>query len=120
VLVPLAGAVVVAALGLAGWSLVAALRGVRPSRGQLVGSALVEALLVVQALLGVVLMLTADREVEPVTFLGYHLTAVLLLPVGVAWGIADRSRWGNGVLAVTAATEAVLVLRLLQIWGERA
>lgn len=119
-LVPLAGVVIVAALGLAGWSLVAALRGVRPSRGQLVGSVVVEALLVGQAMLAVVLMLAADRDVDRVTFLGYHLTAVLLLPVGVAWGIADRSRWGNGVLALAAATEAVLVLRLLQIWAERA
>lgn len=119
-LAPLAGLVIVAALGLAGWSLVAALRGVRPSRGQLIGSAVLEGLLVVQALVGMVLMVTAERDVDAVTFVGYHLTAVLLLPVGVVWGIADRSRWGNGVLALAAATEAVLVLRLLQIWAERA
>lgn len=119
-LVPLAALVVVSALVLAGWSLVATARGVRPSTGQLIGSAAIEVLLVVQALVGIVLMVTDDRDVERVTFVGYHLTAVLLLPLGVGWGIADRSRWGNGVLAIAAATEAVLVLRLLQIWGERA
>jgi hypothetical protein len=42
---------------------------------------------------------------------------VTLLPVGVGWGIADRSRWGNGVFAIAAATEAVLVMRLVQIWN---
>lgn len=119
-LVALAAVVIVAALLLAGWSLVAAARGVRPSTGQLVGSAVLEALLLAQAALGVVLMLTDDRDVDRITFVGYHLTALVLLPVGVAWGIADRSRWGNGVLAIASATEAVLVLRLLQIWGERA
>lgn len=119
-LVPLAGLAVALAAGLALWSLVAAVRGVRPSKGQLVGSAVVEGVLLVQALVGLVLMLTDDRDVDRVTFVGYHLTALAVLPAGVVWGIADRSRWGNGVLAVAAATEAVLVLRLLQIWAERA
>ena len=117
---PLAVVVVAAALGLAGWSVVAAVRGVRPSTGQLVASAVVEVLLLVQTVVGVVLAAVDDRAVDGVTFFGYHLTALVVLPLGVGWGIADRSRWGNGVLAVAAATEAVLVLRLLQIWAERA
>ena len=119
-LVPLAGLAIALAAGLAVWSLVAAVRGVRPSRGQLVCSVVVEGVLLVQALLGVALMLADDRDVDRVTFLGYHLTALTVLPAGVLWGIADRSRWGNGVLAVAAGTEAVLVLRLLQIWADRA
>lgn len=118
-LTPVASIVVAASLGLAGWSLVAAARGVRPSKGLLVAAAALEVTLLLQLVLALVLMAVDDRQVDAVTFVGYHLTAVTLLPAGVAWGIADRSRWGNGVLAMAAATEAVLVLRLLQIWSER-
>jgi hypothetical protein len=99
------------------WCLVAAGRGVRPSLHQLIGAAVLEALLVAQAVIGVVLLLRSGEGVDTITFLGYHLTAVTLLPVGVGWGIADRSRWGNGVFAIAAATEAVLVMRLVQIWN---
>ncbi len=119
-LTPLAYAVIAAALGVAGWSIVAAARGVRPSKGQLVAAAVLEGALLLQFALGLVLMATDERQVEPITFVGYHLTAITVLPVGVAWGIADRSRWGNGVFAIAAATEAVLMLRLLQIWADRA
>lgn len=118
-LTPFAYAVIVGTLGVAGWSVVAAVRGVRPSKGQLVAAAVLEGALLLQFVLGLVLMATDERQVDAVTFVGYHLTALTVLPVGVAWGIADRSRWGNGVFAIATATEAVLVLRLLQIWSDR-
>ncbi len=119
-LTPVAYTVLAGALGLAAWSVIAAVRGVRPSTGQLVGAAVLEGVMLLQFVLGLVLMATDDRQVEAITFVGYHLTALTVLPVGVAWGIADRSRWGNGVFAIAAATEAVLMLRLLQIWADRA
>lgn len=119
-LTPLAYAICAAAVALAGWSVVAAVRGIRPSTGQLVAAAALEGALLLQFLLGLFLMATDDRSVEGVTFVGYHLTALSVLVIGVGWGIADRSRWGNGVFAIAAATEVVLVLRLLQIWSERA
>ena len=101
------------------WSLVAAVRGVRPSTGQLVAAAVLEGALLLQTVVGVVLLVTSDRDVDAITFVGYHLTALAVLVLGVGWGIADRSRWGNGVFAIAAATEIVLVLRLVQIWDGR-
>lgn len=118
-LTPVAVVLVVAASGLALWSLVAAVRGVRPSTGQLVAAAVLEGALLLQTVAGVVLLATTERDVDAITFVGYHLTALAVLVLGVGWGIADRSRWGNGVFAIAAFTEVVLVLRLVQIWAGR-
>lgn len=119
VLAPVAVILSAGAGALALWSLVAAVRGVRPSTGQLVAAAVLEGALLLQTIAGVVLLVTSDRDVDAITFVGYHLTALAVLVLGVSWGIADRSRWGNGVFAIAAATEIVLVLRLLQIWDGR-
>ena len=119
VLIPVAAALCLGAGGLAVWSLVNAVRGVRPSKAQLVAAAVLAGALLLQTVLGLVLLATTDRDVDVVTFVGYHLTALAVLVLGVGWGIADRSRWGNGVFAIAAATQIVLVLRLVQIWDGR-
>ncbi|GAA2037684.1 hypothetical protein WDZ16_08600 [Pseudokineococcus marinus] len=116
-LAPLALLLGALSLALAVWSLVGAVRAARPSGGQLLLAAVLEAAILVQAVIATVLVVTGTRPLSTATFAGYLLTIVLLLPAGVFWGLADRSRWGNGVLAVTAVTTAVLVLRLEQIWN---
>lgn len=114
---PLAWLTMVVAGVLSAWALVAAARDRRPSRNQLIGTAVLELLLLGQAIGGAVALAVTDRDIEAITFIGYHLTAVTVLVAGVAWGIADRSRWGNGVIAIVCATEIVLLLRLLQLWA---
>jgi hypothetical protein len=43
---------------------------------------------------------------------------VVLVPVaGVLWSRTEPSRWGGTVLAVSAAVAAVMVWRLVQLWG---
>lgn len=113
---PLASALVAAGLLIASWATVAAVRDRRVSGPQLVLSAAVELLLLLQAVVAVVL-LSNRPHVDALTFVGYLLTALLLLPVGTFWAIGERSRWGNGVLAVSGLVVAVLVVRLQQIWG---
>lgn len=117
---PLAWSTVVFAAVLAGWCLIAAIRGVRPSRNQLIAAMVLAGLLVVQAVGGFIALAVTDRQVDAVTFVGYHLTTVTVLLAGVAWGIADRSRWGNGVFAIASATQVVLVIRLMQLWAGQA
>jgi hypothetical protein len=109
----LAGAAVLLAL----WSLEAAVRGVRPSGPQLGALAALEVALLVQAVVAAVAMLAGDHESSRGIVVGYLVASVLLLPAGVLWGIADRSRWGNGVLAIACLAVAVVVLRLMQVWG---
>ncbi len=106
-----------AALLLAVWALAGAVRNVRPSGPQLAGMAVLEVALLVQAVIGMVALARTDRPVSTATFVGYLVASVLLLPAGTLWGIADRSRWGNGVIAIACFAVAVVVLRLLQIWS---
>lgn len=117
---PLAWVTVVFAAVLAGWCLLAAIRGVRPSTHQLIAALALEVLLLVQAVGGFIALAVTDRQVDGITFVGYHLTTVTVLLAGVGWGIADRSRWGNGVFAVASATQVVLVIRLMQLWAGQA
>lgn len=116
----LAYAVIAACLGLMTWCVVAAVQGARPSKGQLICALALEAALLAQALVGVVAMFQRSEPLDRVVFVGYLLTTLVVLVAGVFWGIADRSRWGNGVFAFACATEAVLVVRLLNIWSTGA
>lgn len=113
----LATATLVAALVVGAWAAVAAARDRRVSGAQLAAAAAVELALLVQAGIAVVLLVRGGDGVDGITFGGYLLTSVLALPVGAFWAIGERSRWGNGVLAVSGAVVAVLVLRLQQLWA---
>ena len=53
---------------------------------------------------------------EALTLFGYLLAALVVLPLGFAWSLAERSRGATAVLAVVGVTEAFLVLRATQIW----
>lgn len=113
----LAWVLVAASLLLAAWALVGAARASRPGNAQLLALAVLEVLLVVQAVVAGV-RLAGGAEVGSVaTVVGYLAVSVVAVPAGVFWGIADRSRWGNGVIAVACAVAAVLVVRLVQVWG---
>ena len=82
----------------------------------LAGAALLEVLLLVQAVLAVVAMAGGDTPEDTPTFLGY-LSGALLIPVaGVLWARSERTRWAGTVLAVAAAAIGVMVWRLLQLW----
>jgi hypothetical protein len=80
------------------------------------GTALLEALLLVQAVVAVVLLVRGTRPADTPTFLGY-LAGILLVPVaGALWARSEPTRWAGTVLAVAAAAVAVMVWRLQQLW----
>ena len=82
----------------------------------LVGTGLLLALLLLQAVLAAVAMVGGDTPADTPTFLGY-LAGVLLIPVaGVLWAQSERTRWAGTVLAVASAAVGVMVWRLLQLW----
>jgi hypothetical protein len=54
---------------------------------------------------------------DAATVVGYLLTGLLLLPIGFAWSLAERSRGATAVLAVAAFTAAFMVIRAEQVWG---
>ena len=69
-----------------------------------------------QAVGGCVALGVTDREVEGISFVSYLLTALLVLPVGAALSLVERTRWGTGVLLVALATVAGCEARLWSLW----
>lgn len=77
----------------------------------------VEVGLLVQLAVGIVQLAGTDRDVSGVVFVGYLVGALVVLPLGALWALAESSRWGAGALAVACLVVPVLVLRLDQIWS---
>lgn len=59
---------------------------------------------------------STEREVDGVLFVSYLVTLVVIPPAAVLWGIAEKSRWGTGVVTVALLTVGALCVRVLQIW----
>lgn len=89
----------------------------RPVGDGLVGlCGLVEIGLLVQAAVGIV-QAFGDHDAPVVTFVGYLLACLLVLPAGAIWSLGERTRGGTAVLAVAGLTTAFLVVRLSQLWS---
>lgn len=113
---PLALAVVGLSLALAAWAGRRAVRDRPVILRQLLAGAVIEALIVVEV---VVAVLTANGSppADVVTFWGYLVTALVVLPFAAAWAFAERTRWSSVVLVVAALTTAFLQYRLLQVFA---
>jgi hypothetical protein len=49
-------------------------------------------------------------------FIAYLVVSLLVLPLGLFWALAEKSRWGTAVLLVAALAVPVVVVRLQQLW----
>ncbi|NWN89048.1 MAG: hypothetical protein HLX51_11015 [Micrococcaceae bacterium] len=49
-------------------------------------------------------------------FWGYIITGLLLPPIAFFWGITDKTRWSNLVMAAIGPTILVMIHRLQVIW----
>lgn len=109
-------AVALCSLAVAVWSFVLVIRDRPPARSLLAGLAAVEALLVVQVVISVVLLIAGQRPEHLVTFLAYLAGSLLVLPLGTVWALAERTRSSTAVLGIACVTVPVLVLRMYQVW----
>lgn len=109
-------AVIVASLVYAAWVLVAAVRNRPPREPYVIGAGVVEALILIQIVVAVVMMIVEGAPDDLATFIGYLLMIALIVPLGLFWALAEKSRWGTSVLVVAALVVPVLVIRLQQIW----
>lgn len=82
--------------------------------------AVIELVLLVQAVLGCVALAGTERQVSGVTFVSYLLSIVLVLPIGAFWSLAERSRAGTAVLLVALLTVVALEVRLQSLWSAGA
>ena len=87
---------------------------------QLWGGAVVEGVLLLQAVVLAVLQATTSVDVDGILLWGYVVTQLVVLPIAAAWAFAERTRWSSVVLLVAALTVAFLELRLVQIWSGQA
>ena len=51
-----------------------------------------------------------------ITFFGYLLAGLVLLPIGFAWSLAERSRGATAVLLIAGLAQAFVVVRALAVW----
>jgi hypothetical protein len=89
----------------------------RPVGRLLLGlAALLELGFLAQAVIGIGQLVSGDRDVDGVVFVGYLLGALLFLPLAVVWALGERSRGGTAVLVVAGLVLPVLVVRIEQVW----
>ncbi|WP_425956852.1 hypothetical protein [Xylanimonas sp. McL0601] len=117
---PLLLLLVALCVALAVWALVFVVRDRAVILRQLWGAAVVEGVLVVQAVVAGVRQATTDHAVDGPLFWGYVATALVLLPIAAAWAFAERTKWSSVVLMVASLTVGFLAFRMWQIWGAAA
>jgi hypothetical protein len=114
----LAAFITVGALIGAGWCLVMlTLRGPKGQKVLLGALALLELVMLAQTVLGIAKVTGIHRHISSVTFVGYLLGWLLILPAAAWWSLAERSRWGVGILLLACLVVPVLVVRINQIWS---
>ena len=52
-----------------------------------------------------------------VTLFGYLVAGLVLLPIGFAWSLAERSRGATAVLMIAGLAQAFVVVRAMQVWA---
>lgn len=65
---------------------------------------------------GCIALARTSGDVDGVLFVSYLVTVVVIPPAAILWGVAEKSRWGTGVVVVAMLSIAVLSIRLLRIW----
>lgn len=79
--------------------------------------AVVEALLVVQAVVAIAAPAFGNQPTGSVLeFVVYLVGALILPPAAGFWALLERNRWSTVVLGVAALAVAVMVYRMFQIW----
>lgn len=78
---------------------------------------LVEVLLLGQLVFAILAPLFGNHASGSVLeFYIYLVSAVLLPPAAVFWGLIERNRWSTIILGVACLSVAVMVYRMHQIW----
>ncbi|MEP6479990.1 MAG: hypothetical protein ABJB03_11400 [Rhodoglobus sp.] len=93
------------------------LAGRNPNDFTMGATALVELLLVIQLVVAIVApALGNEPSGSALEFWVYLVSAVVLPPLAVFWGLIERTRWSTVILGVACFAIAVMVYRMGQIW----
>lgn len=111
------GVLIAASLALAVWAVVRTVRDEAVITRQLIAGAVIEVGMLVQMVLAGVLLIGGHELTEGVTFWGYLVVALLVLPAAAVVAVVERTRWSSVALIIACATLAVMQLRVLQLWS---
>ena len=108
----------VAVAALAGvLAVVLGLAGRRPSDASLAGPALIELLLVAQLVVALLAPGAGNRPTGNVAeFYAYLISALIIPPAAIFWGLTERTRWATVVVGVACLAVAVMLVRMEIIW----
>ena len=99
------------------WSALLAARERTVPNGLLVVLLAAEVLILLQLVVSLVLLATGDRPDSVATFLAYAVAEPFVLPVGLLWSQAEKSRSSTLVLTLVCVAAPVMTGRLLQMWS---
>jgi hypothetical protein len=107
---------IVVALAVAAWAGWSAWRGKAPGRALAAGLGVVQLLALTMIGVAVAKLVDGGRAHEMVTFVGYLIAFAIIPAAGYALARMEPTRYGSLIIAVAALVEAVLVVRLQQVW----
>lgn len=111
-------ATITVALLSAGVCLVVGARKLAPNDFTMGATLLVALLLLAQVVVSIIAPFAGNPATgDPLEFWMYLIVAFALPPGAGFWALIDRTRWANIVLAVAHLAVAVMVYRMLVIWG---
>lgn len=103
-------------LAIALWAAWKTIRHARISDAMFYAIAAVEVGTIVLLISGVAALVSTEREVDSAVMVSYLVTLVLIPPVALVWGVAEKSRWGTGVIIIGMWTVGIMAIRVLQVW----
>ena len=98
------------------WAAWKTVRHSRISDGMFYAIAAVEIGTIILLVAGVSALISTDRDVEVTLLVSYLVTLVLIPPVALIWGVAEKSRGGTGVILIGMWTVWIMSFRVLQVW----
>jgi len=106
----------VIALAVAVWAGVATARDRAPSAAMLWSLWVIEAFSLALVGTAVARMVSGHQAPSEITFVGYLIAFLLIPPAGWALARLEPSRWGSVIILAVGIVEAILVVRLEQVW----
>lgn len=104
------------ATAIAVWAAWKTIRHTRISDAMFYAIAAVEIGALVLLVVGIAGLISTTRNVDGTLLVSYLVTLVLIPPVALIWGVAEKSRWGTGVILIGMWTVGIMAIRVLQVW----
>ena len=83
---------------------------------QLIFAAVIEAVVVVTAIIAGIHQARGYVVSDAITLWGYLLTCLILLPIAGAWAFVDRTRTSSIAMVIVSLSQVVCLWRVWQIW----